>query len=213
MSFQKEVWANIIVDASYFFNWGSRVPYDINLNMADPAFRYEQKTVLNTQVTNPFRNYLTPDKFPGQARNTATVTLGSLLVPYPQYGNITQTNTNGRHIKEQMIELRAQRPFLNGVSFLAAYVYDNAKRQEFFDDLATYEVLRTDGEDGWEWRPLAENNALGANPQHRFTTAVTWQLPVGREQRLPERSAGALARPCSAAGSTRPPRAITRAAR
>ena len=33
----------IIVDASYFFNWGTRVPYDINLNMADPAFRYEQK--------------------------------------------------------------------------------------------------------------------------------------------------------------------------
>jgi hypothetical protein len=182
LSFQKQVWGSIILDASYFFNWGSRVPYDINLNMADPAYRYEQKTVLNTQVANPFRNYLTPDKFPGQARNTATVTLGSLLVPYPQYGNITQTNTNGRHIKEQMIELRAQRPFINGVSFLAAYVYDKAQRQEVFDDIATYQVLRSDGEDGWQWRPLAENNALGANPTHRFTTAVTWQLPVGRDQ-------------------------------
>ncbi len=182
VSFQKQVWANVIVDASYFFNWGSRVPYDINLNMADPAYRYEQKAALNAQVANPFRNYLTADKFPGQARNTTTVTLGSLLVPYPQYGNITQTNTNGRHIKEQMFELRAQRPFLNGVSFLAAYVYDNAQRQEFFDDIATYQVLRSDGEDGWQWRPLAENNALGANPKHRFTTAVTWQLPIGREQ-------------------------------
>ena len=72
---------------------GPRVPYDKNLNMADPAFRYEHKTLLNTQVANPFRNYLTPDKFPGQLRNTATVSLGSLLVPYPQYGAITQTNT------------------------------------------------------------------------------------------------------------------------
>ncbi len=76
------------------------MPYDINLNMADPAFRYEQKAALNTQVANPFRNYLTPDKFPGQLRNTATVTLGSLLVPYPQYGAITQTNTNGRNLKD-----------------------------------------------------------------------------------------------------------------
>ena len=85
-SFQREVWAKTVVEANYFLNLGSRVPYDINLNMADPAFRYEQKAVLNTQVTNPFRNYLTPEKFPGQSRNTATVTLGSLLVPYPQYG-------------------------------------------------------------------------------------------------------------------------------
>ena len=68
---------------NYFFNYGTRVPFDKNLNMADPAFRYEHKTLLNTQVANPFRNYLTPDKFPGQLRNTATVSLGSLLVPYP----------------------------------------------------------------------------------------------------------------------------------
>jgi hypothetical protein len=104
-------------------------------------------------------------------------------VPYPQYGNITQTNTAGRHLKEHMIELRAQRPFLNGVSFLAAYVYDNAKRQEWFDDRANYEVLQSGGESGWEWRPLVENNALGANPKHRFTTAVSWQIPVGKNQR------------------------------
>ena len=184
VSFQKEVFAKIILDASYFFNWGSRVPYDINLNMADPSFRYEQKTALNTQVPNPFRNYLTADKFPGQSRNTATVTVGSLLVPYPQYGNITQTNTAGRHLKEHMFELRAQRPFMNGVSFLAAYVYDNAKRQEFFDDRANWKVLQSEGEEGWEWRPLAESTALGANPRHRFTTAVTWQLPLGRDRRF-----------------------------
>ena len=66
VSYQKEVWAGTIVDLSYFYNWGSRVPYDVNLNMADPAFRYEQRALLNTQVDNPFFDYLTPDKFPGQ---------------------------------------------------------------------------------------------------------------------------------------------------
>ena len=103
-SYQKQVWLRTVVDASYFFNLGTRVPYDINLNMADPAFRYEQKTVLNTQVTNPFRNYLTPDKFPGQLRSPATVSLGSLLVPYPQYGAITQTNTDGRLMRTHTFE-------------------------------------------------------------------------------------------------------------
>ena len=42
-SFQREVWAKTVVEANYFLNLGSRVPYDVNLNMADPAFRYEQK--------------------------------------------------------------------------------------------------------------------------------------------------------------------------
>src|SRR5207344_678363 len=120
-SFQKEVWWKTVVEANYFLNLGSRVPYDVNLNMADPAFRYEQKTLLNTQVTNPFRNYLTPDKFPGSLRNTATVSLGSLLVPYPQYGAITQTNTDGRKMRTQTFEIRAQRPFAKGTSFLVSY--------------------------------------------------------------------------------------------
>jgi hypothetical protein len=81
-----------------------------------------------------------------------------------------------------MLELRAQRPFTNGISFLVAYVYDNAKRQEFFDDRSRWEVLQSGGEKGWEWRPLAENDALGANPRHRVTGAVTWQLPFGRNR-------------------------------
>ena len=177
VSYQMKVWLGIVTDFSYFYNHGSQVPYDINLNMMDPAFRYEQKTAINTQVANPFRNYLTPDKFPGALRNTATVTIASLLVPYPQYPTITQTNTNGRVAKTHTIELRAQRPFVKGLSFVASYAYNNEKRQEWFDDLAQYKVLKSNGQDGWEWRPVADV------PVHRFTGAVTWQIPVGKERK------------------------------
>jgi hypothetical protein len=173
LSYQRQIWAGTILDLNYFFNYGTRVPFDKNLNMADPAFRYEYKTLLNTQVANPFRNYLTPDKFPGQLRNTSTVSLGSLLVPYPQYGAITQTNTDGRTMRTHTFEIRAQRPFANGTSFLVSYAYNNEKRQEWFDDLAQYKVFTT-GE-GWEWRPTDL-------PQHRVTGAVTWQIPIGRER-------------------------------
>ena len=126
-------------------------------------------------MTNPFRNYLTPDKFPGQLRNTATVTLGSLLVPYPQYGKITQTNTNGKKLNTQTVELRAQRPFNNGFSVLVAYAWNHERVQQRFDDIANYQVLQTNGEEGWEWRPTD-------TPVHRLTTAFTWQIPVGRGQ-------------------------------
>lgn len=175
LSYQRQIFWGTIVDLNYFFNYGSRVPYSIDLNMMDPAFRYEQKALINSSVANPFRNYLTSDKFPGQLRNASTVTLGSLLRPYPQYTSITQTNTNGRKMKMHSFDVRAQRPFAKGFSFLAAYAYTNEMRQEWFDDLANYKVLTSGGKDGWEWRPTAV-------PRHRVTTAVTWQIPVGRDR-------------------------------
>jgi hypothetical protein len=178
VSFQKEIWRGMIVDLSYFFNDGTGVPYDKNLNMADPAFKYEFKTLLNTQVANPFRNYLTPDKFPGALRNTGTVTLGSLLVPYPQYSSLLQRNTDdGRHMRTHTFEIRAQRPFTKSVSFFAAYAWSNEQRMEWFDDRAQYQVFASNGRDGWEWRPTEL-------PVHRFTAAASWQLPIGRDRQF-----------------------------
>jgi len=173
LSYQKEVLARTIVELQYFFNYGTRVPFDKDLNMMDPAFRYEYKALLNTQVANPFLNYLTPSKFPGQLRNSSTVTLGSLLKPYPQYTSLIQRNTAGRKVRTHTMEIRAQRPFMNGMSFFGAYAWNNERRQEAFDDLAQYKINQT-GE-GWEWRPTDQ-------PTHRITGAVTWQLPIGRGQ-------------------------------
>jgi hypothetical protein len=173
MSFQKEIVLGTILELNYFYNFGWRVPYTLNLNMMDPAFRYENRTAITQQVANPFYNYLTPDKFPGQLRNSRTVALSALLVPYPQYGAITQTNTDGRQMRTSTLEIRAQRPFKDGFSFLVAYAYNKEKRQEWFNDLKEYEALQTGGESGWEWRPTN-------SPVHRVTAAVTYELPFGR---------------------------------
>jgi hypothetical protein len=175
LSYQKEALAGTLIELQYFFNYGTRVPFDKDLNMMDPAFKYEQKTLLNTQVANPFLNYLTPDKFPGQLRNASTVTLGSLLKPYPQYSSLIQRNTNGRRIRTHTVEIRAQRPFTKGASFFAAYAWNNEKRQEAFDDLAQYRINTTGT--GWEWRATDQ-------PTHRVTAALTWQLPIGRDRAL-----------------------------
>ncbi len=175
LSFQKDIWRGVIVDMTYFFNYGTRVPYDINLNMMDPSFRYELRNQLTTQVNNPFFQYLTPQQVPGALRNTQRVQLGSLLVPYPHYGAITQTNTNGKQMRTHTFEIRAQRPFMNGFTFLGAYAWNHERVQQWFDDNGQYRVLQTDGEEGWEWRPTD-------SPTHRMTAAVTWLLPIGRNQ-------------------------------
>ena len=178
VSYQRQIWGGFVLDAAYFFNYGSRVPYNVNLNMRDPAFTYEQGAALNVQVPNPFRNYLTPDVFPGSLRNQTTVALGSLLVPFPQYGAITQTNTSaGRNMRTHSVDLRVQRPFTKGVSVMVAYAFQRDRIENFLGDIQEYEVMTSGGKSGWEWQPV--NPVL---PEHRVTSAFTWQIPVGRER-------------------------------
>lgn len=116
-SYQRSVWGRTVVSFDYFFNRGSNLPYSIDINMADPNFFYDNpRSVTNATVNNPFRNYLTPDKFPGALRNgAATVTVGSLLRPFPQYGAIMQTNTAGRSLHVHSYKVQAQRPFFRGL--------------------------------------------------------------------------------------------------
>jgi hypothetical protein len=168
LSYQRSVWGRVVMSFDYFFNRGTNLPYSIDLNMADPNFFYDNpRSVTNATVTNPFRNYLTPDKFPGALRNgAATVTVASLLRPYPQYGAITQTNTAGRDLHVQSWKVQAQRPFYKGLSVLVNYAYQREATTEFFDDRAQFARQLT-----WRDQPSA---------RHRVNHALTWELPIGR---------------------------------
>ena len=135
--------------------------------MVDPAFSYEvARSTFNLSVANPFFNYLTPDKFPGALRNQATITIGALLRPYPQYGVINQTNSSGRKEHLHSMTIEAQRPFSKGLSLLVAYAYQREQTQEFFDDFAQFARR-------FEWRDTD-------TPRHRLTSALSWDVPVGR---------------------------------
>ena len=170
-SFQRQVWGGVILDLEYFYNHETNLPYAVDLNMADPAFSYETpKSVFNLSVPNPFLNILPADKFPGSLRTATTISQGNLLRPYPQYGAINQTNTSGRGEHLHSFEILAQRPFAKGLSLLLAYAYQREQTQEFFDDLATYARR-------FEWRDTD-------TPRQRFTSAISWDIPIGRGRSL-----------------------------
>ena len=170
LSVQKEFWGRTIVDVTYFVNFQSRVPYNKNMNMADPALRYRYGHQLDVTVPNPFRDFGTPETFPGPLRARATVTKGELLRPHPHYGNLTQNATNGRKARYQSFQVRLQRPFHGGFAFMTAYAYIRARDQEFFNDLDEYNERFT-------WVPNPQ-------PRHRATLAATFEIPVGRGRRF-----------------------------
>jgi hypothetical protein len=66
------------------------------------------------------------------------------------------------------VELRAQRPFFNGMSVLAGYAYVRGSRQEFYDDVDEYDGV-------WTWTDLPD-------PRHRLNLSAVWAVPVGRDK-------------------------------
>src|SRR5438876_11567040 len=90
----------------------------------DPRLSYTYKSALSATGANPFYNYGTPQTFPGAAlRNAKTIAISSLLISYPQYTGISQTGTDLRKARDQSRQLRGQRAFANGLTFLAVFAY------------------------------------------------------------------------------------------
>lgn len=166
VSLQRQLPFLIHADLTYFVNRGHDLPYDLRPNLADPNLSYTYKALLDQTVPNPFFQYLTPEKLPGQLRNQRTVTRGSLLKPYPQYGTLTQFNTDGVLNRYHAIQLKLQRSFSNGLMFLFAYNYNREKNTFFFNDIDEF---------GGRFTYLGSNN-----PRHRIAASGVFDLPVGK---------------------------------
>jgi hypothetical protein len=158
------------LDGTWFMNFGRHVPHDEQFNMADPNLSYTYKAQLSTNVANPFYNYGTRETFPGALRNQATVTRGSLLRPYPHYGNIAVNQFGNWRSRYQALQLRAQRSYSAGATLLVAYNYNQERNEAYFNDIQQY-VQQT------FW--LGSNNA-----RHRLTLAGTYDFPIGKGRKL-----------------------------
>jgi hypothetical protein len=168
VSFQRQLPTGLVLDVTYYLNFSNFI-WDLNrdLNMVDPNIAYTYKAATNVQVANPFYNILTPDQFPGALRNQRTVSITSLMKPYPQYGTLSVTEGQpGGNLRYQSIQFKAQKNFSKGYSFIAGYNYHRQKDQRFFDNTAQYNQEYT-------WIP---SNAA----RHRLTAAGTWEVPLGK---------------------------------
>ncbi len=192
LSFQRQLPGNFIADVTYFVNFVSRDQFSVTPNMMDPRLSFNNKAALTQTVANPFYNWGTPETFPGTLRNARTVSIASLLVPYPQYGVITQTGTDLRKARYQSLQLRAQRAFQSGFSFLATYAYVSSRAQWFFDNQDQY-----DNKLSWYNFTVTQSGGSGnptvtSDPKHRFVSAWTWEMPIGRGRRFASQIAPAL---------------------
>jgi hypothetical protein len=184
-SVQRELPGSIVLDVTYILNWVSRDQWTKQLNLMDPRLTYKYRAAMNATVNNPFYNYGTVDTFPGALRKQSKVSISSLLVPYPQYGTLLQTSTDMRKSSYRSFQIRVQKPFAKGISFVASYGHTTQRTQVFFDTQDEY-----DGRLTWMDGAYSPPGGTGTNltyandPKHRFTVAATWEVPVGKGRML-----------------------------
>jgi hypothetical protein len=178
-SVERELVQQIRFDFTYFVNLGRNFPpegqggndgFGRRLNFMDPRLGYQHKALLSQRVNNPFFQYLTPDKFPGSLRNLSTVTLGSLLVPYPHYGELAESFMEGVSNRYQALQFRMQRRSARGYTFVWGYNYNREQTKAFFNIDDEYDRKLT-------FQP-------NASPRHRMSLGATAELPFGRGRRL-----------------------------
>jgi len=135
----------------------------------------EMTSAVLTGIVNPnsvcgstYFNYGTVADFPGALRRQATVATSALLKPYTQYGTVLQPFTDLGQFSNQSVQIRAQRSFASGFSFMFSYAHVVADFQTFYDD-----------QDLYDQRLI---NVADPNPHHRVVGVGSFAIPVGRGQ-------------------------------
>ncbi|MEZ5402090.1 MAG: TonB-dependent receptor [Bryobacteraceae bacterium] len=175
---ERDLVAGVKFDATFFMNFGhNMVPegqggnagFGRAVNMVDPQLSYDYKTALTAAVANPFFG-LPASLMPGQLRGQRTVPLSTLLRPYPQYGDLTEGFMPGVENRYKALQMRLQRRFANGYSFVWGYNYNRESTGNFFNAPDQYANKLT--------------MIPATLPRHRMTMGTTWELPFGRGQRF-----------------------------
>lgn len=169
---QRQIPGQIVISGTYFLNIGNQ-QYTKALNQINPQLQAQFQNRLNDQVPNPFYHYLNQTLIPGPLYNQQTVSLGSLLVPYPQYGGLYELGALGAAERYHSLELKAQKAFSKGYNFLVTYVYIREKAQA--NGFVGGGVFN---DQQWYSNQLVYQDSN--QPRHRFNIASTWELPFGR---------------------------------
>ncbi len=164
---QRQLKGGFVVSGTFFMNIGHQ-HYTEELNAINPAIEQQNSTAyLNQNVPNPFYHYLNTTINNGPLYNQQTVSLGSLLVPRPQYGPLFEVGVCCAAERYYNLQLKAQKAFSHGFNFLFTYVYINEKSQiNNFNDETYYSNT-------FQWQDSNQ-------PRNRMNIVSTYELPFGR---------------------------------
>ena len=184
VGFQRELPGQFVVEANYVSSWGYDMAVNRNLNFVPRQFLADLSNVtdittatnldaaantrLSTNVTNPFLNNSQLAAIGSSFATATTQTRGQLAVRFPQFTNVYVQEYNGSN-RYNALQLQGMKRFSRDTSFNVTYTYSKLREQLSYLNPSDTELEDRIGTDD---RP------------HRFTLAVVYGIPVGRERRF-----------------------------
>jgi hypothetical protein len=164
--------------------WGGTNNTSININQLDPKY-FALGTQLTQAVPNPF--FGIPEA--GSFANQTTIQLGQLLRPYPQFGNITMTQSTGAkslyHAAVFTLRKRAGVSWWGGsITYTLSELKDNQFGQDNYSSAApglldNYTVIPGSA----QYNPDSLYGLSLLDSPHKLVISPIIQVPVGAGRR------------------------------
>jgi hypothetical protein len=164
-------------------NWGQnvgldQVPDSIMASYAQGGSNYGSS--LSTKVPNP---YYAPKVggYPSTGViSNANIQQAQLLLPYPQFSGVTVIESNGKS-RYNAMDIKVQKQMSRGLSILATYTW-SSNWDNLYGSTSSLNASTSGMQDNYN---LADEYARSINDMpNRFTAAISYQLPFGRDQQF-----------------------------
>jgi len=190
---QRQLPGNTLVDIAYAGSKGTHLPmHNQDLNQMLPQFlptgavgnpaAVAQIASLTALVPNPFAGACAGCNGPvltGTVGTSANIKAGQLLLPYPQYDDVSEAEPDNRDSIYHSMQLKIQKRFAAGAQIMASYTVS-----KLIDDTNSetnwLEASAPSWNDSNAYNLKSQRSLDGFDVPQRFVLAAIMDLPFGR---------------------------------
>ncbi|MDQ1472948.1 MAG: hypothetical protein QOJ99_4428, partial [Bryobacterales bacterium] len=179
-SVQRQLPSSSVLEVNYTGSKGTHLYFGggvENQNRLDPSYWSMGRTALNTLVPNPFYGIITDTK---SRLSAPTVTLNTLLRPYPQYaGGVSGSTPNIGNSIYHAVQFKFDKRFSHGLSFLTYYTISKLIDDSSFSAGNVSWLGGTTSVQNYKNLRLERSVSAMDVPQ-RLVMSFSYELPVGK---------------------------------
>ncbi len=180
---QRQLPGNALVDVAYAGSKGTHLPqHDQTLDQLPPwdaPTNAAQVAALTTLVPNPFYGVVQS----GGVGSSSMIKAGQLLLPYPQYDNVSMAEPDDRDSSYNSLQAKFQKRFAAGAQLLVTYtlskLIDNTN-----SEINWLEAASPTWGDPNAYNIRAERSLDGFDVSNRLVIASVLDMPVGRGKKF-----------------------------
>lgn len=172
LGIQREIFG-AVVEAAYVGNFSRKLPVSASLNAIPADLMGRPETFYTELVSNPFEGLL-PDN---PALNGALVPRERLLLPYPQYDQVTVNGVPIGSSRYHSGQFTLARRFRGGLAFQANYTVSRDVERLVFRNPQDFNLQDPDAS-------RLDERLTPFDVPHKLSLVGTYELPIGRGRAL-----------------------------